>query len=195
MVPHSGNHKKYINKNPLMNLVISNFVNQVKQLVDSEDINNILDVGCGEGFIINSLKKNNLIGIDISENALTIAKKNNPECMLCKGNIYGLPLKKNSFDLVIALEVLEHLDNFEIAINEIKRVTVKYCLFSVPNEPYFKLMNLLRGKNITRFGNDIEHVQSWSTNEFALLLEKHFEVMAIKTPFPWTLVLCKKTLD
>ena len=195
MEPHSGNHKKYINKNPLINLVISNFVNQVKQLVYSEDINNILDAGCGEGFIINSLKTKHLIGIDISENALTIAKKNNPGCMLCKGNIYGLPFKKNSFDLVIVLEVLEHLDDFEIAINEIKRVAVKYCLFSVPNEPYFKLMNLLRGKNITRFGNDIEHVQSWSANDFVLLLKKHFEVVSIKTPFPWTLVLCKKALD
>lgn len=192
MNTNSRNYKKYTNKNPLMGLVISHFMDQVKQLVDSVDINNILDVGCGEGFVMNSLDKENIVGIDISEKALTIASIKNPECSFCTGDIYNLPFDNNGFDLVIALEVLEHLDKFEIAINEINRVAIKYCIFSVPNEPYFKIMNLLRGKNITRFGNDIEHVQSWNTKEFVILLKKYFKVIEVKTPFPWTLVLCQK---
>lgn len=188
----SGNYKKYSNKNPLMGIVISNFLGEVKLIMDSLEGDNILDVGCGEGFVINSLKNENMIGVDISEDALTIAKIQNPNNRFFRGDIYNLPFQRDDFDIVMSMEVLEHLDIPEKAIYEIKRVSKMYCIFSVPNEPYFRLMNLLRGKNISRFGNDIEHIQNWSTSEFVKLLERHFEVLKVKRPFPWTLVLCKK---
>lgn len=188
----SNNYKKHANKNPLMKLVVSNFLNDVKQLIDSLDVNNILDVGCGEGFVINFLGTKDVIGFDISENALAIAKIRNPTFDFCRGDIYNLPVNKNNFDLVMVLEVLEHLEEPEKAINEIKRASKKYCIFSVPNEPYFKIMNILRCKNLNRFGNDIEHAQNWSADKFVVLLKKHFDVIDVKKPFPWTLVLCKK---
>lgn len=191
-VMNSGNYRKYNSKNPLMKMVISHFLNQTKFLIDSVNIDNILDIGCGEGFVINFLRNKNIIGLDISEDVLTIAKIQNPDNEFFIGNIYNLPFKKNGFDIVMAIEVLEHIDKPEKAIDEIKRVSKKYCIFSVPNEPYFRLTNLLRGKNISRFGNDIEHIQNWNTEEFVKSLERHLEVLDVKKPFPWTLVLCEK---
>lgn len=189
---NSGNYKKYSNKNPLMSIVISHFLNQVKLIIDSLDGDNILDVGCGEGFVIDFLKNKNIIGLDISEDALIIAKTQSPDNRFFRGDIYNLPFQKDNFDIVIVIEVLEHINDVERAIDDVKRVSKKYCIFSVPNEPYFRLMNLLRGKNISRFGNDIEHIQNWSTGEFVKLLERHLEVLEVKRPFPWTLVLCEK---
>lgn len=188
----SGNYKKYSNKNPLMGMIISNFLGQVKLIIDSLDGDNILDIGCGEGFVVNYLKNKNIIGLDISKEALIIAKTQNPDNRFFRGDIYNLPFQEDDFDIIMVMEVLEHINDVERAIDEIKRVSKQYCIFSVPNEPYFRFMNLLRGKNISRFGNDIEHIQNWSVGEFVKLLERHLEVLEVKRPFPWTLVLCEK---
>ncbi|MDD3247365.1 MAG: class I SAM-dependent methyltransferase [Methanosarcina sp.] len=189
----SGNYKKYTSKNPLMGIVISKFMKDLSETIAPlEDLNSIIDIGCGEGFIINCLNRPDITGVDISKKALNIAKRKNPECNFCTGSVYDLSFKKNSFDLVLATEVLEHLENPEKALQEIKRISKNYCLFSVPNEPYFRTMNLLRGKNLTRFGNDIEHVQNWSSREFVKLAKTYFDVVEVKKPFPWTMVLCRK---
>lgn len=188
----SRNYKKYNSKNPFMGIVIANFMKNLKETVAPlENINNVIDIGCGEGFVINCLGLPNITGIDISRNALIIAKEKNPDCNLCSGSIYDISFKENSFDLVIATEVLEHLEKPELALKEIRRITKNYCILSVPNEPYFCAMNFLRGKNLTRFGNDIEHAQNWSSGNFVNLLETYFDVMEVRKPFPWTMVLCK----
>jgi len=189
----SRNYKKYNSKNPFMGIVIANFMKNLKETVAPlEDINNIIDIGCGEGFVINNLDFPNTTGVDISRSALKIAKKKNPDCNLCSGSIYNISFKEKSFDLVIATEVLEHLERPELALKEIRRITKNYCILSVPNEPYFCAMNFFRGKNLTRFGNDIEHVQNWSSGNFVSLLETYFKVLEVRKPFPWTMVLCKK---
>lgn len=191
---HSGNYKKYSNKNPFVHIVVSNFLNDMKQLLNGANVNSVLDVGCGEGFVINCLNLPAITGVDISKNALKVAKDKNQNCNLCTGSVYDLSFKKNSFDLVIATEVLEHLKNPDSALQEIRRVSKNYCIFSVPNEPYFRTMNFLRGKNLTRFGNDIEHVQNWSSGEFVRLIETYFDIVEVRKPFPWTMILCKKIL-
>lgn len=189
----SGNYKKYTSKNPLMGIIISKFMTNLSETISPlEDVNNVIDIGCGEGFIINCLNRPDITGVDISKKALEIAKRKNPGCNFCTGSVYDLSFKESSFDLVIATEVLEHLENPEKALQEIGRISSSYCLFSVPNEPYFRTMNFLRGKNLKRFGNDIEHVQNWSSREFVKLIEKYFNVVDVKKPFPWTMVLCRK---
>jgi SAM-dependent methyltransferase len=175
-----------------MSIVISNFIRNLKgMVVPLKNINNVIDIGCGEGFIINCLKLPAIVGVDISKNALKIAKDKNQKYNLCAGSVYNLSFKKSSFDLVIATEVLEHLREPNLALQEIRRVSRDYCIFSVPNEPYFRIMNFLRGKNLTRFGNDVEHVQNWSSREFVRLIATHFDIVEVRKPFPWTMVLCK----
>lgn len=191
----SRNYKKYNSKNPLMGIVISNFIKNLKEtIVPLEKISNVIDIGCGEGFVINCLDLPAITGVDISKNALKVAKDQNQKCNLCAGSVYDLSFKKNSFDLVIATEVLEHLEEPDSALKEIRRVSKNYCIFSVPNEPYFRTMNFLRGKNLTRFGNDIEHVQNWSSGKFVRLIETYFDIVEVRKPFPWTMILCKKML-
>lgn len=189
----SGNYKKYNSRNPLMGMVISNFTENLKAAIAPLDnINKVIDIGCGEGFIINCLDLPDVTGVDISKNALKLARDRNRNCNLCAGSVYELSFKKDSFDLAIATEILEHLEKPDSALKEIRRVSRDYCLLSVPNEPYFRTMNFLRGKNLKRFGNDIEHVQNWSSEEFVKLVGKYFKILEVRKPFPWTMVLCRK---
>lgn len=96
------------------------------------DVSSVLEVGCGDGRIINSLinKYPKLCGLDISSEALKKVKT--PKI---KGNLEKLPFPDNSYDIVICCEVLEHLPYpiYEKSLNEIERVAKDYILISVPN--------------------------------------------------------------
>jgi len=103
------------------------------------DITSIIDVGCGDGIMLNYLQKQGrykrLVGIDISSNAL---KYVNTEKIL--GSIDNIPFCDASFDLVLCLEVLEHLpyNVYPQALKELQRVSKKYILISVPNNEDIK---------------------------------------------------------
>ena len=192
----TSNYKKHTSNNPVQKYLIGNFKRELFICLNGLDINNVLDAGCGEGFVLSEFRKRNigkqLEGLDYSEDALEIGNELFPYLTLKQGDIYSLPYEDNSFDLVICTEVLEHLERPEDVINEIRRVSKKYCLFSVPNEPFFKIANFIRGKNLSRWGNDEDHIQCWSSRDFRKTIEGSLKVTAFKKPFPWTIVLGEK---
>lgn len=157
----------------------------------------ILDAGCGEGFTLDRLRKEcvgrRVIGIDSSKLALRLGKKLHPKLDLKKGDINKLPYKRNTFDLVICSEVLEHLKKPQNALSEAARVSKRHLIITVPNEPFFMLANLLRGKNISRLGNHKEHIQHWTYAGFKKFVEKQdLGIIFATISFPWTLVLAEK---
>ncbi len=181
----TDNYQKHTSKNPLKKLLINYFYKTLLVLLADLRIKTVLDAGCGEGFTLNRLKKNlpNKVysGIDSSPKAIKLGKKLFPELKLRLGNIYYLPYKNQTFDLVICTEVLEHLAKPTEALREIRRVSKKYCLLSVPNDPWFRAIKL---------GNDPEHINHWSKNAFTRWLRKNrVNILKTKTPFPWTVVL------
>jgi hypothetical protein len=54
-------------------------------------------------------------------------------------------------------------------------------------------MNLLRLKNVRRWGSDPEHVQHWSRSGFERFVENRFSIVARGRAFPWTLLLLEPT--
>lgn len=192
----TDNYRKHTAKNPIQQYLINNFFNTLLGEVIRLNPQSILDVGCGEGFTLEKFRDKGLgrklVGIDYSESAITIGHRLHPELKLQQATIYNIPFKANSFDLVICNEVLEHLDHPEKALAEIERVTKSNCIISVPYEPWFMLANFLRRKNITRFGNDIEHIQHWTRSGINALVSRYFYVTVIKNPFPWTLLTANK---
>ena len=194
----TDNFRKHTSKNPLQKLLINNFYRYLISSVKDLELDSILDVGCGEGFTLNKLLENKigerLEGVDFQKSAIEIGKKVHTYLALKQGNIYKLEYKNNSFDLVIATEVLEHLKDPKKGLKELVRISKKYLLLSVPNEPFFMGANFLRGKNITRWGNDIEHIQHWSAKGFAqfIVQNSEFRILKVRHPFPWTMLLLKK---
>ena len=190
----TDNLKKHTSKNPLktvfLNIYYKTFVEELKKL----EIKNVLDIGCGEGFILNKLKQERIgeswEGIDYSKEAVEIGKKIHSYLDLTQGSIYDSKFKDNSFDLVVCTEVLEHLESPQIALKEVVRISKKYILFSVPNEPLFLL------SNFTQWGKDIGHINHWTFWQFENFVRKNVgegaQIISRKYPFPWTMLLLRK---
>lgn len=97
-------------------------------------IRSVLDIGCGDGYRCSILKEKieAVSGIDISEVRIRRAKKMFKDIEFRVGDVTTLPYKDRSFDLVVAVEVLEHVSHFEKSIKEMKRVSKKFAAFTVP---------------------------------------------------------------
>lgn len=197
----SGNEKKYESKNFLKQILIKNFLKQVELLVEYSRIETILDAGCGEGFVVSFLKENmqkgvldrtSINGFDSSKKAVEKAKAVFGEMNVFVGDVYDISQEDDSFELILLLEILEHLEDPEKALKEIKRVTSEYVIISVPWEPFFSFSNLLFGKNVSRLGRDEEHINFWSVKEISNIVSRYFIIEKVAIHFPWTMILARK---
>lgn len=86
----------------------------------------LLDVGCGDGvalyLISKALPELQLSGIDLVEEALEIAKTKVPQTHFAEGLAHALPYPDESFDIVISSDVIEHVEDADKMLSEIKRV-------------------------------------------------------------------------
>ena len=101
----------------------------LKALLSSSKIrrdSSVNDVGCGVGSNLTLLKSMGfkVIGIDSEIYSLSLAK-NLLGVFLINGDVLRLPIKSNSIDLIIATDILEHLNEDTIGIKEIHRTLVR----------------------------------------------------------------------
>jgi len=191
----TSNLAKYQSKNPVQRALISRFQKKVISLIKNKDLKTVTDVGCGEGFGLKNLSNNNIgkryLGLDSSKTSLRLARKINPEFEYTLGSIYDTKLKNGYYDIVMCTEVLEHLEDPEAAIVELRRISKKYVLISVPFEPWFRIMNFLRGKYLNTWGNHPEHINWWGKKGFKKLVSKHLKIRHYTISLPWQIVLCE----
>lgn len=190
------NLTKHENSNPISKFFLDNFKSLLLSKVKALKPESILDVGAGEGFTLEMFRKNKvgkkLEGIEYMDEAIKFGNQLHPQVKIKKGDIYKLPYKDSSFDLIICTEVLEHLDNPIKAVEELKRVTKKHIILSVPNEPLFTIQRFLRGKNMFKLGDHPEHIQHWSSGKFEKFVREHLLIKEVSTPLPWTMITAKK---
>lgn len=94
----------------------------------------ILDLGCGKGLYIPYLKEKarSVIGLDWSISLLKMAKEFGVH-VVC-GDANRLPFKSETFDVLWASEIIEHLPSLSV-YEEVERVTKKLVIATMPN-PY-----------------------------------------------------------
>lgn len=143
---HHKNGTIFESKNPLLRLIEKI---RVKKIIKASKLNNsdvVLDLGCGEGFLMFSLPKlKKIVGIDISEVALSRAKellKDRPNIQIIQGNAQNLNVADESFDKIMCSETLEHLPSPRKAMKEMYRVLKKngLAVISVPDEKRIKFI-------------------------------------------------------
>ena len=106
-------------------------------------------------------------------------------------SIYDLETGRDDADLVVCCEVLEHLEQPEVALQALQRIEFRHLIVSVPKEPLWCALNLARGKYIADWGNTPGHIQHWSKTGFIRMVSKYFDVLEVRSPLPWTMLLCR----
>ncbi len=93
----------------------------------------VLDLGCGAGFLSNELGAagHQVTGLDASADALSVAALHDPGGTVCyqQGDALQLPFADASFDAVCAMDFLEHVEDPERVIAEAARVLRPSGLF------------------------------------------------------------------
>jgi SAM-dependent methyltransferase len=188
----SDNEGKYRSKNPVVRYLVGRFLSRVSELAATERPRRVLEVGCGEGIVLATLAARlpgtRFDGLELDERALEQARVRCPGARLVRGDACEVPFGDQSFDLVVCLEVLEHLAEPARALRELRRIARGGCLLSVPHEPFFRVGNLLRGKNVARLGDPSDHLQHWGAREFAAFCGRELAVRIRTTAFPWLIV-------
>ena len=198
--PTSGNLRKHTSGNPLQRWLLQRFHRRIVALTlrclsgSATQAPLLAEAGCGEGFVMAELARAlptaRYSGWDIRREALPHAAAQAPSAGLMLADALHLPLQAASADVVLCLEVLEHLDDPWAAVAELRRVTRGSVIVSVPNQPWFALANLARAKNLTTWGDDPEHVNHWRGGSFLRLLRQHATVREVVYSFPWVIAVC-----
>ena len=173
----STNLHKYTYDNRLYQWHLQAFLNALADMLRQTGPQSVLDAGCGEGFVTNYLAQQQpdlkLTGMDLSQAAIDYAEAHFGDAATFRtGSIYKLPFSDNSFDTVVCSEVLEHLDDPDSAVTELKRVARQYVVITVPREPYFKWLNDI-GRLIGTTP-DPGHVNFWTKAAFQRFINRHF---------------------
>lgn len=154
----------------------------------------VLDFGCGEAFLLDELLKRDVAfagytGLDAREGAIAEAYARHPAREFIAADIFDWPNDDRRFELVLASQVLEHLFEPERYLERLVRLASGRLLLTVPLEPWFQLMNLMRGRDFIRLGNHPEHINHWSEETFADFVGTQAEVKRAWTVFPFVFVL------
>lgn len=141
----------------------------------------ILDFGCATGNYCLELKRLGFecVGVDINEEYIKIAQKRGVEALVIKEH---LPFEENSFDTVIMLELLEHVQNPDGILKDAKRVAKKNILLTVPNNTEFDKLKQLRLTYEHMLEKD--HINFFTKESLSNLLSKYFEKYYVKEEEP-----------
>ena len=194
-VPTGNTFDKYGSASPVVRRLMSGFEAQLDELLSRADPSSILDIGCGEGVLTlrwaQELAPAKVVGLDLPDPKLEAewAQRRRDNLEFRSGEAESLPFADGEYDLLAAIETLEHVGDPERVLTEMARVASRHLLVSVPREPLWRALNIARGAYLKDLGNTPGHLNHWSKRGLYSLLARHGEVLELRTPFPWTMAL------
>lgn len=105
----------------------------MSQIDDSDQ--SVIDVGCGRGYFVEKLIERfpdkKIYGADL------LPPLDIPQLHYLQTNIEKIPLSDKSVDVVVCSHVLEHVQDFDKAVEELKRIARKKIIITVPKQRYY----------------------------------------------------------
>lgn len=171
----------------------ASYYHQLREVL-SCDPKSVLEVGGGDGVLESYIKKNT----GVSYTSVDIAEDLKPDVV---APVDLLPFPDNSFDVVCAFEVLEHIpfEKFEKALGELLRVSKKWVIISIPHfgppvafslkVPFFPEIKFLikvpfpkkhvfNGQHYWELGK-----RGYGQRMFRRMLRKHFRIIKDFVPY------------
>jgi hypothetical protein len=170
-VPTGNTYDKYGSKNPVVRRLMAGFESALDELWDQAAPESALDVGCGEGVLTERfaerLGSGRVVGVDLDDPPLHAEweRRSRPN--------------------------LEFRAFAGQTLAEMVRVARRHVLVSVPREPLWRALNVLRGAYVRQWGNTPGHLNHWSKPSFCDFVNAHGRIAAVRSPFPWTMLLVR----
>lgn len=142
-----------------------------ENILNKYSLNSIIDYGCGSGFkLIKYFKNYDYLGLDLENTIKLINKKNFISIENLDFNIF---YKK--YDITICADVIEHVKDPDIILNNIKIINSKFIIFSTPDR------SILYDENNPLFlgpPKNITHIREWTFEEFEkYILNNNFDII------------------
>lgn len=127
----------------------------------------ILDIGTYRGDFLNIIKSDyDIAGIDMNMDRVQLSNKNLGQDVVILGNIQkGLNFKDNSFDTITCMEVLEHLDEPEKALEELVRVSRKRVIITVPHNENLRYVLCIHCAKYTPYSGHLHSFNEMSIRD------------------------------
>lgn len=178
----------------------SNKIRIVSHLLGDIQGKSILDIGIGSGFFSRFClqKKAKTISLDFADAILQYHRKNDPDFQLVQADAQHLPFKNESFDIVLALDVIEHLYSPLDFLKEVNRVLKKEgrLILMTPNTAnifektlklFFRIplsiLNKISARGLQKEDSaHCTHVQEFSVKELiSMLKNSNFKILKFNT--------------
>ncbi len=193
-----GNHyDKYGSRNPVARRLMAGFLGAFDALVDRAVPRTSYEIGCGEGKLSCRLLERGIDarGSDVEPEPVALA--NEASAQLGCGerfevaSLYDLGPGEIEADLLVCCEVLEHVTHPLAALDVLAAQRSAHILLSVPREPIWRGLNMARGSYLAALGNTPGHINHWSRTAFVRLVSSRLDVIEVRSPLPWTMLLCR----
>ena len=190
-------YDKYGSHNPVERRLVRGFLDELESLVIRSGAQEVHEVGCGEGELLLRLARRGLrargsdISADVIDEARRRARAVQLDVAFSVASVEALDPRVDSAELILCCEVMEHVGDPRAALEIVARLASPWAIVSVPREPLWRVLNLGRLKYVRELGNTPGHLQHWSRPSFIGFLEQRLEVVAVRSPLPWTMALCQ----
>jgi 2-polyprenyl-3-methyl-5-hydroxy-6-metoxy-1,4-benzoquinol methylase len=190
-------YDKYGTSNPIARRLMDGFLARLDSLVERTGASEAHEVGCGEGELSIRLARRGLrvrssdAFPDVLEEARRRAAAAEVEIEFEAVPLEALTPERHAAGLILCCEVLEHLEDPDWALDVLAGLARPWLIASVPREPLWRALNLARLSYFGDLGNTPGHLHHWSRRQFVRFLMRRFEVVAVASPLPWTMALCR----
>ena len=164
----------------------------LKKYLDRTKYKSLLDLGCGDGSMLYSLKKNgyfkgkNIYGVDLSPKSIELVKKIDPKIHAYVDDVENIKnIKNNSVDFIISTMVIEHVDDKKLlkTIDKVLKNKGVAYITTVFKKPYGWYYNRRDGKWVM----DVTHLREYAKDEelMDLIDKKKFLILESKKSLIW----------